>query len=88
MVIEETGSEEVREMMTVYEERGIEKGLSQGLSQGKQEMLLHQMRLKFGNVPEAVVQKIESIEDPELLDELSGRLLFVNALDEMDLENV
>jgi len=83
-VIVETGSEEVREMMTIYEERGIEKGLSQG----KREMLLHQLRLKFGDVPETVVQKIEHVEDPEQLDELSGRLLFANSLEEMDLESI
>lgn len=73
----------VREMMTIYEERGIEKGLSQG----KQEMLLHPMCLKLGEVPESVVQKIESIEDPDLLD-CRGRLLFVNSLGKMDLESV
>jgi hypothetical protein len=105
-LMETTGSEEVREMMTIYEERGIAKGIAQGIEQGiaqgieqgvaqgieqgiargKREILLRQMRSKFGSLPDEVVQKLEGLTDNDLLDELSLRLLMANSLEEMGLE--
>jgi hypothetical protein len=79
-------SEEVREMLTIYEERGIEKGIEQGIIRGKREVLLRMMRSKFGELPDEVIRKLENLTDNDLLDELSVRLLIASTLEEMDLE--
>jgi hypothetical protein len=95
-LVASSDAEEVREMMTIYEERGIEKGILQGIEQGieqgitrgKRELLLRQMRSKFGELPDKVVQKLEQLTDNDLLDELSVRLLMANTLEEMGLEMI
>jgi hypothetical protein len=74
-------AQEVRRMITVYEERGIAKGITQG----KREMLLHQMRLKFGELPEPILTKVEAIATETELDALSERILTANSLEEMGL---
>jgi len=93
-----TESEEVLEMISIYEERGIQQGIEQGIQQGieqgieqgitrgKREVLLRLMQAKFGPLPKEIVQKVESITENDLLDDLSVRLLIANSLEEMSLE--
>jgi hypothetical protein len=70
--------QEVKQMLTVYEERGI--------IQGKREDVLHLLRLKFGDVPEGVVKKIEAMESKAELLTLLERVLTADSLKEMGLE--
>jgi hypothetical protein len=87
------GGEEVKEMISVYEERGIEKGIEQGIekgieqgiARGKQDTLLRQMNLKFGPLPAALREQVESVTDTQVLDYLTDRILSANTLDEMQL---
>lgn len=85
-------AEEVREMISVYEARGIEKGrvqgIEQGIARGKREMLMHLLAVKFGTLPENVRQKIETIEGTDALDTLSERVLTASTLEEMQIETV
>jgi flagellar biosynthesis/type III secretory pathway protein FliH len=72
-------SEEIREMISVYEQRGIDKGIErgieQGLARGKRETLLRQMRHKFGDLPEAVSARVEAVFDMNELDRLLDGVL-------------
>lgn len=62
-------------VMSIYEKRGIEKG--------KRAVLMRQMELKFGSVPESVRLRLENITDREELDLLASRILFAESLEEM-----
>ena len=77
-VLSETGEQEVGEMLSIYEERGIVKGM--------RNMLLKQMRAKFGDFPEHIEAHVRSITDEAELDTLSERILSANSLAEMGLE--
>jgi len=61
--------------MMGFAERFIEQGRQEGMQQGRQQgrlegqamILLRQLQLKFGDVPEAVHRKIEHADPPTLL---------------------
>jgi hypothetical protein len=88
---------EVSEMISIYEQRGIEKGIEQGIEKGieqgieqgivrgKRDSLLRQMRLKFGGLPDQARKHIESLVDMHELDRLTDRVLQASNLDEMQL---
>lgn len=69
--------QEVGEMLTIYEERGILRG--------KRDVLLRLMRLKFGELPEPVIEKVGAIEAEAELDTLSERILTARSLEEMGI---
>jgi hypothetical protein len=76
-LVEQDNTEEVEEMISVYEERGIVKG--------EQRMLLSLLQTKFGSVPESVelrIRKMDSIE----LEALSKQILTATTLKELGLE--
>ena len=72
---------EIQDMISVYEQRGIEIGIEQG----KRESLLKLMRHKFGELPDEVTRRIEAITDSNELDRLMGRVLDSSTLEELDL---
>ncbi len=78
--------EEVREMISIYEQRGIEKGIEQGIAIGERRTLLRQLKLKFGELPEALRMHIESLSDAEELQTLVDRVVQASSLAEMGLE--
>lgn len=75
-------AEEIREMISVYEERGIEKGIVAG----QRRVLLHLLTTKFGKLPKKIRQQVEAIESSEALDALSERILTATSLEDMKLE--
>ena len=83
---------ELREMISVYEQRGIEKGIErgieQGIEQGKQEWLLRLLRGKFGVLPDEVTTRVEATNDGEELDRLFDRAMDVSSLEEVGLMGV
>jgi hypothetical protein len=76
------------EFITSWERKGIVKGLAQGELQARREILLRQLRVKFGEVPDTTVQQVENISFKEELDRLLEQLLLVNSLAEMGLDGV
>ena len=72
---------EVKKMVTVYEQRGIEKGIEQG----KKETLLLLLNKKFGPLSEAQQQAIRQIESMQRLDELLLSIIDTNSLEELKL---
>ena len=48
-------------------ELGMERGMERGMEKGEARMLLRQLRLKFGELPEAVDRRIEAADEAALL---------------------
>jgi len=80
---------EVRAMVSVYEQRGIDKGIEQGIEQGilrgRREVLLRQMLRKFGNLPESARGYVETVNDAEEIDRLVDQILTAATIEEMNL---
>jgi predicted transposase YdaD len=66
-------------------QQGIQQGKQQGLQQGKQEMILRLLRQKFGHVPEVVVQKVQVIDDVDILEQLFDQALMADSLAEIEI---
>lgn len=75
------------------EQKGIEKGIQQGIQQGKQqgiqqrtqELILRLLRKKFGRVPSAITQKVQSMDDLDRLEQLFDEALMADTLAEIKL---
>ena len=88
------GGEEVVEMISVYEQRGIqkgmvkgiEKGMEKGIAHGTRQTLLRQMAVKFGELPISVREHIESRADTTELNRLTDLVVSASSLDEMSLK--
>jgi len=67
-------------------EQGIQQGLEQGIQQGKQQgeamILLRQLQLKFGDVPQAMRTRIEGADAQTLL-AWSERVLTAGSLEQV-----
>ena len=78
---------EVREKISVYEQRGIEKGIEQGIEQGIERgrcaVLIRLMQQKFGALPDTIVLRIEAITNAVELDRLTDSILTANSIEEM-----
>ncbi|MCB1877333.1 MAG: hypothetical protein KDH88_15275 [Chromatiales bacterium] len=61
-------------------EEGWEKGIEAGCQQGESRLLLRQLQLKFGDLPDAVRRRVETADEDSLL-RWSERVLTVEALD-------
>jgi hypothetical protein len=66
-------------------EEGKELGLEQGILQSRRDVLLRQMRAKFGPLPPALVEQIEAIGDVTQLDALLEKVLTAGHVEEMGL---
>ncbi len=99
LLVEDSDLQEVKEMLTAYEERGLKKGIERGIAQGieqgitqgilrgKRETLLRLLRHRFNDLPEEVVTRIEQIEEAGELDALADKVLDARALEDMGLSN-
>ena len=63
-------------------ERGIEKGIEKGMERGEARMLLRLLCLKYGDLPEALVQRVEEADQAALL-RWSERVLTAARLEEV-----
>lgn len=61
-------------------------GMQQGILQGEATMLQNLLRLKFGNIPDSVTQRIQTADAQELL-RWSERILSNNSLTEIFAEH-
>lgn len=69
-------------------EQGLEKGREQGLEKGLEQIrqiLLRQLSLRFGRIPESVRQRIHAIRSVERLTGIAEQVLVAGSLDEIDL---
>lgn len=66
-------------------ERHKLEGELEGEIKGKMEILLRQLRHKFGPLPGSFVQRLEAIDDTAVLDELGDQVLTAVTLDDITL---
>jgi hypothetical protein len=66
-------------------QQGKELGLQQGTLQSRRDVLLRQMRAKFGPLPPAIVEQVEAIGDVNQLDGLLEKVLTADNVEEMGL---
>jgi hypothetical protein len=63
-------------------EQGIEKGVERGIRQGEAQMLLRQLTLRFGVLPQSAHAQVQSADADTLL-RWSERVLTASTLDEV-----
>jgi flagellar biosynthesis/type III secretory pathway protein FliH len=61
---------------------GLREGLEQGRRQGEAELLMRQLRRKFGSVPRKIQTRLRNAQPEQLLD-WGERLLTANSLEEV-----
>ena len=80
---------EVKQMLTTYEQAGIEKGREEGreegMAKGKREALLLLMESRFAELPAEVRRKVERIKSSQRIDELFLAALNAKSLSELGL---
>ncbi|WP_309720078.1 DUF4351 domain-containing protein [Armatimonas sp.] len=80
-------SREVEQMISIYEERGIEKGRLEGRVEGREEgvraTLLRQGTRKFGEPSRNTLRQLSTIHDLTRLEELADRILDANNWEEL-----
>ena len=59
-------STEVEEAVMNWFEREMDRSCKDGRREGERRVLLKQLRLRFGDLPAAVVARVEAAETPEL----------------------
>jgi len=65
-----------------FREEGMQQGMRQGMQQGEARVLVRLLQLKFGELPEAVLHRIEHADEQTLL-QWSERVLTAEQLDEV-----
>ena len=63
----------------------LEKARHEGSVEGQRKLLLRQLTLKFGELPEAFVQRLLAVNDSDVLDALSEQVLTAPSLAEIVL---
>ncbi|HSM28807.1 MAG TPA: DUF4351 domain-containing protein [Thioalkalivibrio sp.] len=63
-------------------EQGLARGVEKGIRQGEAQMLLRQLALRFGVLPESAHAQVESADADTLL-QWSERILTATTLDEV-----
>jgi predicted transposase YdaD len=87
---------EITEMITVYEERGIEKGLQKGIEQGMQQgmqkgrqegiletarnLVLEALEVKFGTIPYSIKEKVLYCNDLNRLKQALRTAILIDSI--------
>ncbi|MEO7716417.1 MAG: DUF4351 domain-containing protein [Capsulimonas sp.] len=78
---------ETMELMTSWgrigKEEGKKEGIREGIREGKEEMVLRQLRRRFGSVTAEVTQQLDRLM-PEQLDDLGEALLDFNVINDLE----
>ena len=77
--------EALADVELMWHERIEQQGIQQGKQQRTQELILRLLRKKFGRVPDVVVQKVQVIDDVDILDQLFDQALMADSLAEIDI---
>lgn len=78
--------EEVANMGQTAAQVLIQEGREIGAIEAMQQMLTEQMSLKFGSIPQPVLQRIQTLRDTNQLNQLIRRFVTANSLQEMGIE--
>ena len=66
-------------------EKAYHEARAEGRVEGQRKLLLRQLTLKFGELPEAFVQRLLAVNDSDVLDALSEQVLTAPSLAEIVL---
>jgi predicted transposase YdaD len=75
--------EQIMQITTSWEQKGIVKGRQEGQKEGQVATILRQLNRKMGNIPEDIVTRIKSLE-PNQLDSLTEDLLDFETFDDLE----
>jgi len=78
LIDEKEDYKEIKHMVTIYEEKGIQKGIQKGAVH----LLIQQIIKKFGPISDEIEKKIKSINDLNAVDKLGIALLDIKNLEE------
>ncbi len=67
-------------------QEGRHEGREIGAIETMQKMLVKLMSLKFGSIPQPVLQRIQTLQDTEQLDQLIGKIVTASSLQDMGIE--
>lgn len=63
-------------------QQGIERGIERGTLQAGREYLLAFLRTRFGEVPTSILELINSIDEPSVLQSLFTSAIAINSMEE------
>ena len=67
-------------------QEGRQEGREIGAIETMQKMLVKLLNLKFGSIPQSVLQRIQTLRDTEQLDQLIGKIVTASNLQDMGIE--
>ena len=70
-----------QEALEMFQRQTELQGELKGELKGRRNLVLHQLRRKFGELPEAVISRVQAA-DPDTLERFADKLLFANSLEE------
>lgn len=68
--------------ITSIEEIGIEKGIQQGILQKAREDVIEVLEIRFEDVPETLVEAINSLDDTDILETLHKQAVIVESIEQ------
>ncbi len=74
--------EQIMELTTSWEQKGITKGRVEGIQEGQSNTILKLLNRKLGTLDNAIAEQIKSL-NPEQLDSLTEDLLDFQSLDDL-----
>ena len=77
---------EIKKMITVYEERGIQKGIQKGLLQAAREDVFDVLELRFGRVPRQIKSAVSTCNDLGKLKQAHRNAVLMKSLDEFSFD--
>jgi len=82
------GTKEIMEQLVEYEEDWLEMTMNRGRILGYQDLLIKLLKTKFEELSTKLVERIRTIEDRSMLDDLTTQVLFIQSVDELNLPEV
>jgi hypothetical protein len=74
--------EEQMPYVTSFERLGHERGVAEGILQQRREDVIEVLEVRFGEVPSEITQKIDGIEDPEVLKTLHREAIAIGSMEQ------
>jgi len=84
-MFEETVREWEKKLRKEGQQKGRQEGRQEGLVEGMQKVLLRQMSLRFGRLPQSVRRQVEQIASVRELEKLTRKVLRAGTLEEMGI---
>jgi len=64
-------------------QKGLVKGISEGIHKGKHQLIIRILLHKFGTIPEDMVNRIQTIDDDDKLEEIALKTVDLISLEQL-----